>query len=509
MSKRRRRPPTIDGIPDPGTLFGEPPTGDAHDTDDDDYSLDDEVVEHLDDTDDAHDSDADSDDTDSDGPVASDELVGPDAVVAEPGTSHRGGERPRRSRRSSGRRTAARRKRRRRAVLRSMLLGVLTLVVGVAAVVGVTWFIGQPDDAVAPVAEPTASEGPDLDPQPTVVLATFDETDPNAGASLLVVLAYERESEAGTVLFVPAATVAEIPGHGLLPIGRSYGFGQGPLLDASVDNLLGVDLDQAVGISRQGWAALFTRIGGLTIDVPERLDDRQEDGSAQTRFLPGEQFLDGPRVAELLTFREANETELEVLPRAQRVIQALLDAVAEDPSVLDPIFVDGAPMLDSSADRDQLRGLLTLLAGAAEAGDLEIRTLPVSPIGSSGEDSYRVDEARADPLVASRLGTSVPTARAEAGRDLQILNGNGVPGIGQRVAEKLVPAGFRVVHTRNADRFDHETTKIIIFDDSAEQLAIAEEIRDLLGLGTIERTRVPQSVADVTVVVGLDFLERR
>lgn len=393
-------------------------------------------------------------------------------------------------------------------MLRSVVAFLLVAGLSVGAVIGASKLVSGVGDDEGP-GEVAAPAPGDTDPQPTLVLATFDESKPDAGASLIAVLAYDRETEDGTVLFIPAATVAEIPGHGLLPIGRAFGFGEGPLLDATLDNLLGVDLDHVVGISRQGWSSLFTRLGGLTLDVPERLDERQDDGSSRARFLPGEQFLDGPRVAELLTFRESSETELEVLPRAQRVLLAMLDLIAQDPAVLDAVFTDGAPMLDTSAEPAAVRELLRLLAEAETLGELEVRTLPVSPLGSGEEDSYRVDDERADAVIDSRLASSVPTARSQAGRDLQILNGNGAPGIGQRVAEKLVPAGFRVVLTRNADRFDHTETRIIVFDDSPEQLAIAEEVRALLGVGTIERSRLPQSVADVTVVVGLDFLERR
>lgn len=475
MTGARRQLPTIDGIPDLGTVVGSPrqPTQPADDG----------------------------------GPILSDQAT---AVSEDEETGRPEGQpdRPRRSRRSTGRRAEARRRRRRQTVLRSTLAFLLVAGLSIGAVIGASKLVAGGDDD-ADAGESAAPISDSSDPQPTLVIATFDESNPDAGASLITVLAYDRETEDGTVLFIPAATVSEIPGHGLLPIGRAYGFGEGPLLDATLDNLLGVDLDNVVGISRQGWSSLFTRLGGLTLDVPERLDERQDDGSSRARFLPGEQFLDGPRVAELLTFREASETELEVLPRAQRVILAMLDLVAEDPSVLDAVFTDGAPMLDTPAEPEQVRELLRLLAEAETVGELEVRTLPVSPLGSGEQDSYRVDEERADPLIASRLASSVPSSRSQAGRDLQILNGNGAPGIGQRVAEKLVPAGFRVVLTRNADRFDHAETRIIVFDDSPEQLAIAEEIQRLLGVGSIERSRLPQSVADVTVVIGLDFLERR
>ncbi|MBW3657459.1 MAG: LCP family protein [Actinobacteria bacterium] len=434
--------------------------------------------------------------------VADDELTEVEDVPAtRPSRSD-----PPRSRRSAGRRSRARRQRRRRALARSsgLVLGAIVLAVGVTF--GVGTLVGPPDDEPSTAPDEPAAAG--LDPQPTLVLATFDEEAAGRGASLIAVLGFDRTSGQGTVMFVPSTTVADIPGHGLLQIGRAYGFGEGPLLDASLDNLLGVDLDDVVGISRQGWASLFTRVGGLTIEVSERLDERLPDGSSRARFREGEQFLDGPRVAEFLTFQEAGESELEAMPRAQRVILALLDRVAEDPSVLDALFEDGAPMLDTAADPEHVRELLVRLAEAATRDELVVRTLPVSPIGSGTENSFRLDEARASELVEDRFGASRPVTTAGAGRDLQILNGNGVPGIGQRVAERLVPAGYKVVLTRNADRFDHEETRIIVYDDAPEQLAAAEEIRELLGVGRVELSRTPQSVADITVVIGLDFLER-
>lgn len=439
---------------------------------------------------------------DTDPALVEDERSAPD----EPEAPRPRRSAPRRTRRSEGRRAQARRRRRRRAVVRSSGAVIGAVALAAAAVVGAGYLVATNDAEPDPVADPAVA--PDEDPQPTLVLATFDESAPARGASQIAVLAYDRASEEATIVFVPPGTVADVPGHGLLPVGRAYGFGEGPLLDATLDNLLGVDLDHVVGISRQGWASLFTRIEGLTLDVPERLDQRNPDGTAQARFRPGEQFLDGPRVAELLTFREANESELDTLPRIQLVLLALLDRIALDPAVLDPVFADDAPMLDTSAPPDDVRELLLRLAEAATRDQLVVRTLPVSPIGSGEEDAYRIDEERAPELVRQRFGASVPRATSEAGRDLQILNGNGVPGIGQRVAERLLPAGYRVVLTRNADRFDHAETRIIVYEDDPAQLAAAEEIRSLLGVGRIELSRTPQSVADITIVVGLDLLDR-
>ena len=418
--------------------------------------------------------------------------------------------RPRR-RRSPGPRAAQRRRRRRRQV--AWTLGAL-----VVAAVGIVVVAllpspsdGPAEDAAAPTAGTTGDDTPAPDPQPAVVFATYDEDDRSAGASQVAILAWDRSSGEGTVLLVPSSTVADIPGHGLLQLGRAYGFGEGPLLDATLDNLLGVDLDAVVGLSRQGWAALFARAGGFTVDLPAPLVERSADGSGTTRFAAGEQYLDGPRLAELITFREDAESELDALSRASDVLAALLDAVADDPVVLDAMFADGAPMLDITPEGFDAAGLRELFAGLAEAaagGALTVRTLPVSPLGAGDGESYRLAEDRASDLIRTHFEPSVPLAgETTGGRSLEIRNGNGRPGAGQEVAQLLIPLGFRVVLTGNADRFDHRETRILVYDDDPDQVAIAEEIRAALGVGRVELSQVPQDIVDITIIVGQDLAD--
>jgi polyisoprenyl-teichoic acid--peptidoglycan teichoic acid transferase len=428
------------------------------------------------------------------------------APEADPG-SRSPASRPRRSdRHGGGRRTRDRRRRRRQALGRIGLALATVVSVALAVVWAATTFdlsFGGTDGGEAEAA-PTATPAPGQDPQPAYVFATFDEADPSAGADLVMILAHEVATGEATVVLVASGVVADIPGHGLLPLRQAYTFGAGPLLELSVDNLLGTDLDGAVGLSRQGWSALFSRVGGLTIDVPGQLVQTAPDGTRSVRFQPGEQFLDGPRLAEYLTFRETDETELQRFPRVQRVLEALFDHLASDPAHLEAVFADGAPMLGTN-DPDGLRALFADIADARVAGRLQVRTLPVTPVGSGDDAAYRIVADRAEALVTERLAPSRPTGATATGRRLQILNGNGIPGIGQQVAERLQPAGFRVVLTRNADRFDHQTTRIIVFDDAPEQLAAAQEIRDLLGVGQVEISEVPQAVADITIIVGQDF----
>jgi polyisoprenyl-teichoic acid--peptidoglycan teichoic acid transferase len=341
--------------------------------------------------------------------------------------------------------------------------------------------------------------------QPTLALVTHEAGAEDAGARSIAVLAHDRESGEGTVLLVPPSTVADVPGHGSFGVGQAFAFGDAALTGVTLENLLGIRLDEVVAVSSEEWASLLDRMGGFEVEVPGQLVSRDGGGAGEVRFEPGPQHLDGPRLAEYLSFRAPGETELDALPRVQRVLAGLLDRLAEEPALLTEVFGgEGAPEL-AAEDPELVRQLLAELSEARVEDRVVTLTLPVSPLGSGRDDVYRVDASRLSQLVEDRLAASRPSGEAGAGRDLQILNGNGIPGVGQLVAELLQPGGYRVLLSGNADSFDHETTRIVIHDDGPEQLAVARDIRDRLGVGEIERSGTPQSVVDVTIVVGADF----
>lgn len=357
---------------------------------------------------------------------------------------------------------------------------------------------GGSGEAVSPPEAPRAGE------QRTLGLVTFESTDAGPRVHHIVVLADDATGSAptppptppasvgGTVLLIPPGTLVEVPGHGLLSLGQAYAFGGTDLLTASLENLLAVDLDHTTGVSTGEWGRLVDRLGGLPLDVSEP---------------GGDGLADAATVTELLTRRAPGESELDALPRVQRVVDALLGRIADQPTVVDDLMAE-PPILDVG-EPGFVRGLLRRLATLRAQDRTATRTLPVSPLeGGDRERSYRVDRSRVDELVAERLAGSVVGETGEVGRDLQILNGSGEPGIGQQVAERLVPAGFRVVLTGNAATFDRERTRILVYTDSPRQRRIAREVRDLLGVGVIQRSPVSQSVVDLTVVVGEDFPPR-
>jgi LytR cell envelope-related transcriptional attenuator len=70
----------------------------------------------------------------------------------------------------------------------------------------------------------------------------------------------------------------------------------------------------------------------------------------------------------------------------------------------------------------------------------------------------------------------------------------------------LVGQGFRVILSGNASRFTYKRTHIVTYESSDEARAIAEEARELLGVGVVRVSAQEQGIVDLTVVVGKDFL---
>ena len=183
----------------------------------------------------------------------------------------------------------------------------------------------------------------------------------------------------------------------------------------------------------------------------------------------------------------------------------------DDPVVADDLLADEVPAeLTTDVEADVVLGVLRTLAAAAGDGVLVYSLLPVQPFGTVDADlgvSYQIDDREADALIARQLAGAVPEAGTEGPQLVQVLNGVGRPGIGAEVDARLQGTGVRIVRTDNARSFGFLETQIVIYEETASQLRAAQQVREALGVGSILVSRQPQSVVDLTIVVGRDLLD--
>jgi anionic cell wall polymer biosynthesis LytR-Cps2A-Psr (LCP) family protein len=326
-------------------------------------------------------------------------------------------------------------------------------------------------------------------------------------ADWLAVLAWDFDAEKGIYLYIPRSTLVEIPGFGRQVVSDARALSGEPLQISAVSNLLGVQFDHFLRISDQGIRALFDEADGVTIDVPTRVTRTGEDGRIQTVFATGEQPLNGQRAADYLAYVDASGDELTRSIRHSLVWEGLFEKFrAANPAGLGQLFSDSTDLFVTDADAGEVAGFFGKLASSS---DFAFETLPVEAVGiDAGAQLYRTDTRTVERLVASALAGVRPLSAGEPGRRVQVLNGNGVPGIGEQVAAVLVPEGFRIVLNANAKRFNYQTTEIVVYSDAESALEIGREVRAALGVGRIVVSRQQQSLVDVTIVIGKDFLDR-
>lgn len=128
-------------------------------------------------------------------------------------------------------------------------------------------------------------------------------------------------------------------------------------------------------------------------------------------------------------------------------------------------------------------------------------SLPVKPIDLGGQTYYEPQRDDIADLLLQWWGVKI--GAEDSSVRVIIYNGVGTPGIAGAAAQQLITAGLRVVDTRNADRFDYDTTMVVVQSGSPEQ---GEQVRAALGVGEVVDQPSDQDVADVVVIIGRDYV---
>jgi hypothetical protein len=364
-----------------------------------------------------------------------------------------------------------------------------------------TWSLLDDSDEPAPRNE-TAGGVPAGAATTTLLFGTRTNNDGKEEVAWLALLSYNSNEGEGAAIYVPAHAAVEVPGRGLQGLTDAYETGGTPLLLVTTENLLGVPIDRYIQLSENDALALFGSTGPLTVNVPEPI--RQSAGQDETRIIiaEGEQQLAPDEQVTLLYTVGLDGNDIELGSRHLAFWDALFDAKAGDTDSFEQELLDAQGALGKTGSSpEELADYLSSLAGV-EATSRLLRSLPVTPLEVPGNQLFVTQPDETEELMEQAVGA---TLAASSDVRVQILNGNGVPGIGQEVAELLVGKGYRVILSGNAPRFDYKRTLIITYDSSAEGVAEANRAQELLGVGEVQVSAQEQGIVDLTIVVGKDF----
>ena len=256
--------------------------------------------------------------------------------------------------------------------------------------------------------------------------------------------------KAGALVLPPEAAVT-IPGQGEGTIGEALDL-PGRQAATAVGNLLGTWVEHHATIEAGSLVALADELGG--VELGGELRSSEDLGSMLEEPAPG------------------------ATAGLQVVLETLLAArVRWDASDL------------SDADRAEAVVETLRTAAGSRVARLELEEL--------ADGVFRPSPEQVSQALVDAFGGPADEAVA-----VIVLNGNGVPGIGEVVAERILPGGFRIAVSENASTFDHDETLVVV--GSPDDVGLGQRVRDLLGVGSVS-VSVGSGIAPVTVVVGKDF----
>ena len=302
-------------------------------------------------------------------------------------------------------------------------------------------------------------------------------TDAPAGASDLMVFSITGARHAyiavigsgggrpASAIVMEPGTVFEVPGGGEATL-EQIGAGLGDSMRIAIANAIGAWIPRFAVTDLDHFASMLDRQGGLDVNLPDTYT------VADSVLGPGSTPMSGIQVATLL--RSAGD---DASLRFASVLQAFL---ATGPEVR-------ATDLLATGDATGVAESFVAAEGA---------TVQVSPTRVVAGTVRTPLEPDFETMVHEAFGTGVAVR-------VLVQNGSGSPGVGEGVARLLLPAGFRIVLSQNADSFDHETTQILATGDA--HVEEARLVRDLLGVGVVKVSQVPSGLGDVTIIVGKDF----
>ncbi len=315
----------------------------------------------------------------------------------------------------------------------------------------------------------------------------------------IILLHINLDTNQIAALSIPRDTRVDLSGYGgECKINAANKIG-GPTLTAiAVESITGVKPDFFLKTNLDGFKKTVDLLGGVTIDVEKDMHYTDHWGKLYINLHKGEQLLNGENAMGYVRFRHDKLGDITRMQRQQRFVTALAKKAVSPmnltklPQVMDSVRSN---METDLSVRDMV--FLAQLAKKVNMSQLKTATLPAAP-QRIGDASYMIQDTEASSaLIQELFFTQIISGLPK----VEVLNGSGISGAAQRVAEALKKQGYNVLSTGNADAYRYESSEISIHKDNIKGL---DAISSIVNSGTIKREINPSSKAEVTVIVGRD-----
>lgn len=308
---------------------------------------------------------------------------------------------------------------------------------------------------------------------------------------------------------IPGCTVREGCSGGQQRINVAHAVGGPEMARQTVTADFGVPINFYARVDFRGFEQLIDATGGVMIDVDWPVKDDEyptaDYGYQRIYFGPGPQLMDGATALEYARSRHGM-SDFARAGRQQKVIVSLrnralqLNMLARAPELvgiaqkslstdLSPVQMLALAKLVSQIDRSNIANLV-------------IDTNYVTPF--KGQDSADLLRPNFPAIRQAIAATQRSAAHPELRAKVEVLNGSGTVGLGQKAADYLAAQGFNVVRIAAAERSDYHSSVLqVLTEDNGAAQALAAALR--VPTTAISTVPTPNASADIRIVLGQDF----
>lgn len=258
-------------------------------------------------------------------------------------------------------------------------------------------------------------------------------------------------------------------------------------LKRSVGEVIGLPIDYYVIINLDLFERLVDALGGVSVNVPYRMDYQDCAADLVIDLQPGPQRLNGEQAAGFVRFRQTPRGDLDRLENLKTLAYAMLARLKE----LNVRAVGALPALfDTFYDEVETNAspalALQLLPRLAQL-EIHAATLPTVDIDGSG--NLAVNPRQVESFMAEFFGGRARPLAELPEAPLLITNRSGVPGLEVRVKDRLVrlgvPAERLVLREQSVDP---APTRVLA---TAERWQDARYYAELFHAGQQQTDRLP------------------
>ncbi|MDZ7799483.1 MAG: LCP family protein [Trueperaceae bacterium] len=263
-----------------------------------------------------------------------------------------------------------------------------------------------------------------------------------------------------------------------------------------VEAIMGVPIDYHAIIDLDIFERVVDALGGVEVNVPERMYYRDVAGGLEIDLQPGPQVLDGEEAGDFVRYRQFRRGDIDRIDNVKRLAYAMLARVKElhvrAAGALPDLMSTYFDQVETNASPALLRRLIPRI----DAFEIRSATLPTRDVVRDGAQGLTTDPAEVESFLATTFGGSARAFRDAPEGTLLITDRSDTPGLGAWYRDRLIAYGVpeERLLLREGD-LDPSGTRVVAVADAWSD---ADYYATLLGTGK-------QQVADLPRVDGTEI----